>query len=183
MVKHTMQDRQFPELSTNRLILRKLNESDSEDILFLRSNDKVNRYIARPRTKNREEALEFIFKTEQLFYSNKMLYWSITLKKYPEMIGTICLWNFSKDGKFAEIGYELKPSFQNMGFMSEAMECVMEFGFDQLQLNAIEAYTHRENQASKKLLNRFGFIKDVHRLDKGNLDNIILVSKNPNQQD
>ena len=68
------------------------------------------------------------------------------------MIGTISLWKFSEDKKTAEVGYDLNPVFHNKGIMTEALNCVLKYGFTQLQLDKIEAYTHKENQASRKLL-------------------------------
>ena len=58
-----MRNSSFPELNTERLTLRKLQESDSEEILFLRSDDEVNKFIYRPeerRTKNLADALSHI---------------------------------------------------------------------------------------------------------------------------
>lgn len=173
-----MPDIPFPTLHTDRLILRRLSETDSDVIMFLRSDNEVNRYIERQKTRNHEEALAFINKTQKLFVEKRMLYWGINLKKRSELIGTICLWNFSKDRTIAEMGYELDPSFQNQGIMSEAMKRVIDFGFNNLQLSKIEAFTHRENIPSNKLLKKHNFKHEAGRIDGDNLNNIILVREN-----
>ena len=36
-----------------------------------------------------------------------------------EMIGSICLWNFTDNQKSAEIGYDLSPKYQRKGIMNE----------------------------------------------------------------
>ena len=163
----------FPELKTERLILRKLEEFDCNMVLFLRSDKIVNQYIKRPKTESKADAIKFINKINKGIVDNEWFYWSITLKDNPKMIGTICLWNFSDNGKVAEVGYDLDPKFQGKGIMNEALKCVIEFGFDILKLNNIEAFTHKENISSTKLLlkNKFKLIED--RKDEDNLNNII----------
>ncbi len=163
----------FPELKTERLNLRKLEEVDCDMVLYLRSDKIVNEFIKRPKTESIEDALNFIKKINKGIVDNEWLYWSITLKDNPKMMGTICLWNFSNNRKVAEVGYDLSPKFQRKGIMSEALKCVVEFGFDILKLNTIEEFTHKENLSSTKLLLKNKFKLIAGRIDEDNLDNII----------
>lgn len=53
----------FPELESDRFVLRKIDISDSDVILFLRSDKTVTKYIKRPenrKIKNLSDALNFI---------------------------------------------------------------------------------------------------------------------------
>jgi ribosomal-protein-alanine N-acetyltransferase len=95
------------------------------------------------------------------------------LKGKSQLIGSISLWNFSKDGTSAEVGYDLSPNFQNKGIMTEALQKVIEYGKNQLNLFYIEAYTHKENMNSIKLLEHNNFYPVQERKDAGNLNNII----------
>lgn len=170
----------FPEINTERLILRKIEESDSDVILFLRSDKTINKFIHRPenrKTKNISDVIKHIKKLNIETENNKSFSWGITLKSDPKIIGTICLWNFSDNYKIAEVGYDLNPNFQRKGIMSEALNRVVNFGFNELNLDKIEAFTHIQNENSKKLLekNRFNFVKD--RKDDDNLSNIIFEIK------
>ena len=63
--------------------------------------------------------------------------------------------------KIAEVGYDLNPIFQRKGIMSEALNKVINFGFNELGLDNIEAYTHIQNENSKKLLEKNGFIVKI----------------------
>ncbi|TSE03369.1 GNAT family N-acetyltransferase [Aquimarina algiphila] len=168
-----MKSTTFPELYTKRLLLRRLKESDAVNIQFLRSHDAVNTFIKRAKTDTIEEAITFITNINTKIDNNDILFWSITENNSSELIGTICLWNFSEDRKIAEVGYDLHPNFQGRGIMSEALSCILHYGFEQLRLDQIEAFTHRENIPSKKLLTRHNFILMKERKDEGNLDNII----------
>jgi len=76
-------------------------------------------------------------------------------------VGTICLFDISKDTKCIEIGYELMPKFQGQGIMKEALQSVIDFVFQTLKLNTILASTHFENQNSIALLSKFDFVKSA----------------------
>jgi len=163
----------FPKLTTDRLILRKATKADGNEILFLRSDQSVNKYINRPPTKNLKEAEDFMEKIENGIQKGQNINWNITLKNDPKMIGTICLWNFSEDQKIGEVGYDLHPQFHGKGIMSEALKCVVNFGFQKLNLEKIEAYTHRENESSKRLLENNNFTLVSEKNDNNNEFNIV----------
>lgn len=170
----------FQTIETERLLLRQLKESDSNVILFLRSDKTVNQFIERPpnrQTNDTVDAINHIIKLNKEIESNKSFSWGITLKSDPEVIGTICLWNFSNDSKTAEIGYDLSPQFQKKGIMTEALKHVLHFGFKELNLNKIEAFTHLKNENSKALLINNGFCHIESRKDNSNLSNIIFEIK------
>lgn len=178
-----MRSNPFPEIKTERLILRRVDESDDEVVLFLRSDKTVNKYIQRPEsqmTKTKAEALQFIKRINDEIENNISITWGITLKGNPNLIGTICLWNFSKDKKNAEVGYGLKPLFYKKGIMNEALKNILAFGFDELSIHKIEAFTHKENESSKNLLKRNGFILMENRKDKENDSNLIFEIENTN---
>lgn len=179
-----MNTKAFPEINTERLFLRKIEESDSEAILFLRSDKTINKFIHRPenrKTKNIADAKKHIQKINLETENNTSFSWGITLKNDREIIGTICLWNFSENYKTAEVGYDLNPTHHRKGIMNEALHSVLDFGFNRLNLDKIEAFTHVQNESSKKLLekNGFTFIKD--RKDNDNLSNVIFEIKKHTQ--
>ena len=156
-----MKSRPFPEIKTERLFLRKIEKLDSDVILFLRSDETVTKFIERPenrKTKNKTDAIKFIKEINEAFENQKSISWGITLINNIQIIGTICLWNFSENNKTAEVGYDLNPEFHRMGIMSEALNSIIDFGFNELKLDKIEAFTHKGNDNSKKLLEKKGFI-------------------------
>ena len=162
---------EFPKLNTGRLLLRKLDISDADEILFLRSDKRVNRYIERPedrQTKNLSDASQFIKNLQIAYDDNQSISWGITLKNDRKIIGTICLWNFSENGKNAEVGYDLTPELYNKGIMNEALGQIIEFGFKEFELDRIDAYTHKENTGSIRLLTKNGFKLNADRLDQMN---------------
>jgi ribosomal-protein-alanine N-acetyltransferase len=163
----------FPVLETSRLHLRSLEKKNAEQVLFLRSNEEVTRYIERKRPSRLDEALEFIDKIQAEYKKKESVSWAIHLEDEPLMIGSICLWNFSADRKTAEVGYDLHPVQQNKGIMTEALRAVLHFGFERLSLDTIKAYTHHANESSKRLLIKNGFAIVAGEKDADNEDNVI----------
>lgn len=147
----------FPILKTSRLILRQLEPDDVYDLYALRTNDVVNRYIDRPKPQALDEVDSFIKTINRGISQNEWLYWAIILKKEKQLAGTICLWQFSPEKNAIELGYELLPQFQGKGIMQEAFEAVANYGFQQLRLQSMEAYTHPDNTSSIVFLERNGF--------------------------
>src|SRR5204862_4519454 len=81
---------------------------DAEDIYKLRSDEKVNRFLTRNRSKNLEEAASFVNKINRGISNNEAMYWAITFNNSDSLIGTIGLWNFQPEIKRAEFGFEVK---------------------------------------------------------------------------
>jgi ribosomal-protein-alanine N-acetyltransferase len=151
----------FPALQTKRLSLRKLSLDDAEEIFALRSNDEVNKFIDRAKAKDVDEAIAFINKVNISIANNNSIYWVICYRENPKLIGTICLWNINEKLYKAEVGYELIPEYQGKGIATEALSVVINYGFDEMMLGTIEAYTHKENMASTKLLEKFNFGRNL----------------------
>jgi len=145
----------FPILTTERLILRQLLESDVEEIFLLRSDTIINKFLARKPSETLEDALNFIKNIQK----NELLYWAITQSHNGKLIGTICLFDFSDELNKCEIGYELLTDYQGQGIMSEAMKKIIEFALHAYGLKTIDAFTHKDNQSSTKLLQKFNFVK------------------------
>lgn len=146
----------FPILVTERLLLRQLVITDAQHIFALRSDDEINRYLGRQASKTIDDALNFINTVKHNIITTTALYWAITLKDRNTFIGTICLYNFSDDGN-CEIGYELMTSFQGYGLMYEAAKKVINYAFNTIQVQQIQAFLHKSNERSIKLLRKLSF--------------------------
>lgn len=151
----------FPDLTTERLTLRKITIEDAEDIYALRSDDRVNKFIDRPKAHSVDDARNFINQIRSRGSNNELLYWAITQKKNSKLIGTIMYWNILKEEHTAEIGFELHPDYQGQGLMHEALAPVIDYGFTNLKLRIIEAYPDENNDKSITLLERNHFKQDT----------------------
>jgi ribosomal-protein-alanine N-acetyltransferase len=162
----------FPVLQTERLTLRELNLNDTKAIFRLRTKKEVVEFIDRKTLNNLSETRAFIERISKLTSNNKGVFWVIESKSNSQVIGTIGLRNFEDEENYAEIGYELEPSYQQKGFMSEAFNVVVEYGFKQMQLKTIEAFTHKNNRASIALLEKQKFVFEPEIKDEGFENNI-----------
>ncbi len=167
----------FPVIETERLMLRKINLEDWPLISYLRSDKTVNQFVKRPNADTKEKAIAFIERTLDSINKNELIYWSISLADDPTMIGSICIWNFSEDKKTGEVGYDLDPKFHKLGIMNEVLQAVIKFGFIELKLDKIEAYTQKKNENSMKMLQRNNFVLNDIKKDKGNPLNLIFELK------
>ena len=167
----------FPILTTERLTLRQLSTDDGHNIFALRSDTEINKYLDRQASKKVEDAISFINKINESIKNDVSIYWAITLTKSKIFVGTICLFDFSNENNKCEIGYELLTNFQGQGIMKEATGKVIDYAFQTMRLQKIEAFTHTGNQNSTKLLTKLGFKKSIEA-DKENPDYYIFTLTN-----
>ncbi len=147
----------FPVLTTPRLTLRKLSQTDAEGIFALRSDPNVIRYTGIRQYKTVSEATAYIKRIDRDLERKKSIVWSITLTNGKTFLGSICYWNFSENGCCAEIGYDLLPAYQGKGYMQEALKSVIHYGFHGMKLERITATPCKENKKSVSLLEKSGF--------------------------
>lgn len=153
----------FPEIKTERLLLRKLAHTDAHEILKLRSDDLVMRYIDKEKTATIEDAEAFIKRITQSLNNNDGITWAIALADEPlTLIGTIGYWRLIKEHYRAELGYMLDPVYWNKGMMKEALLKIIDIGFNTLKLHSIEAHINPGNEASAGILTSTGFVKEAH---------------------
>lgn len=155
----------FKNLETNRLLLRRVTNSDCNQVISLRSNPITMQYIPRPLVKNETDALEHIAMIESKIENNEGINWAITIKNNPELIGIIGLFRIKPEHYRAEIGYMILPEFQNKGIITEAINAVLHYGFFKMNLHSIEAVIDPSNLTSERVLQKNGFIKEAHLIE------------------
>ena len=150
----------FPPLETERLLLKLMTAGDLNFVFRHFSNPDVYRYLVdeEPVT-TREQAHEIVD-----FYvrpSGKTFNrWVLSLKSEKRPIGTCGYHHWHKNHYRAEIGYDLEPESWRQGLMTEALEAVIGFGFEKMELNRISAMVHPGNKGSIHLLEKLGFGKE-----------------------
>lgn len=152
----------FPNLESERLSLRRVDKKDAAEILELRSNVETMKYIPRPLLKTTEDALEHIAMIDEKIESSEGINWAITLKNNSELIGIIGFYRIKPEHLRAEIGYMLLPAYSGKGIISEAINKVMSYGFNEMHLHSVEGIIDPNNIASAQVLQKNGFIKEAH---------------------
>ena len=151
----------FPILVSERLTLRQLLLNDAENIFAIRSDAEINKYLDRPPSKSIDDAINFINIITENIKMNKSIYWVVAWTETKSFVGTICLFEFSDTQNTCEIGYELLNNFQGKGIMQEAASKVIEYAVQNIKIQTIEAFTHKNNQSSNRLLEKLEFKKSM----------------------
>lgn len=152
----------FPDISTERLSLRRMTGDDAEEIFFLRSDKQMLQYLDRDPARSVDEALNWIKMINEGIDNDQYIAWGIALKNEPRLIGTITFWNVKKEHYRAELGYLLHTGYQGKGLMREAAVAVLDFGFNIMKLHSVEANVNPANQASINLLERSNFVREAY---------------------
>ena len=148
----------FPEIETERLLLRELLPEDAPAIFRLFSDPLVTRYYDLVTYTDIQQAEELIDFFDESFELERAIRWGIERKEDGEIMGTCgFVWLRTHRG---EIGYELHSSFWRQGYMGEALDAILDFGYTEFGLHRIEAMTMMENEGSIGLLRSLGFQQD-----------------------
>jgi [ribosomal protein S5]-alanine N-acetyltransferase len=148
----------FPYLETDRLILREIELTDAEAIFRIFADPDVARYQDVAIATSIEQAKRLIVLRAERFRSGQGIRWAIATKIDNGCIGSCGL--SYKTPFQAEIGYELAQANWGKGLMTEALGAMIDFGFQQAQLNRLEAMVMLENKASMRVLEKLGFIEE-----------------------
>lgn len=149
----------LPIIQTDRLTLRPFLDSDAKAMQIMRSDERLLKYTEVTKAKTLEDAAAFIQTINTNDEAGESVNWAICLKGDPELIGTICLWNLNPEKGTAEAGYSIHADHWRKGYASEAFSAIIDFGFQTMEANLIEAYSNAKNEASIRLLDKFGFLK------------------------
>ncbi len=142
-------------ISGDRIILRKVKDSDATAIVENVNDKEVTRYLSTvPYPYTMKDARFFI---EKLCKKKNSKHFAIELKETGKLIGVVSLSKINRKHKKAVIGYWIGKKHWNKGIGTEALNLILGFGFRKLKLNRIYGKVMVPNIASAKLLEKAGF--------------------------
>ncbi|MCL1858614.1 MAG: GNAT family N-acetyltransferase [Oscillospiraceae bacterium] len=149
------------EIETSRLLLRRFNMSDANEIFReWASYDNVTKYLRWEKHKSISETKTFLMNVisdyERVNYYN----WGIQLKDEGILIGAVSANIISERDKNATLGYCLGERFWNLGYTSEALRAVIDYMFYDVDINRVEACHSIKNPASGRVMQKAGMIKE-----------------------
>ena len=166
----------LPELTTERLTLRKMLVADTSDMYEYASRPEVTKYLTWQPHPDRDYTREYLQYLGNRYSAGMFYDWAIVYEPDCKMIGTCGFTAFNCTSDSAEVGYVLNPEYWGKGIAVEALLRVMEFGFDDLGLHRIEAKFIEENERSRRVMEKVGMtFEGVARdgmLVKGNYVNV-----------
>lgn len=146
----------LPVLETERLVLRPLRMSDAKDLFAYAKDPEVSRHVLWDTHESVWDSRQFLRAAIRQYRRGFPGSYAITLKQSGRMIGTIGFMWINTDYKSGEVGYSLSRDYWNRGIMTEALREVVRFGFEELELNRIEAQHEISNPASGKVMAHAG---------------------------
>lgn len=148
----------FPQLETDRLLLREINLNDAPNMYSYFSRDEVTEFYDLESFTSEKQAENLIHKFHQRYSEKKQIRWAITLNDNNQLIGTCGFHAIEEEHSKAEIGYELHPNYWGQGIMTEVIGAVIRYGFNNMLLNRIEAFYDPRNTSSGRVLEKNGFV-------------------------
>ena len=150
----------LPRLETPRLVIRRMSMADAEDIYEYGRDPEVSRHVLWDAYRSVGEARMYLKYVQRQYRLNEPASWGIELKATGRLIGTIGFMWWNQEYRSAEVGYSLSRAYWNHGLMTEALRAVIKFGFEEMNLNRIEAQHETTNPASGRVMEKVGMKKE-----------------------
>lgn len=154
----------FPELSTERLLLRQFQMSDKDVIQKLCSDKEIAATtLSIPHPFRLADAEEWLKNKKEDYREAKEIAWAICLKKSSHLIGAIGM-RLEPKHDSAELGFWVGKSYWGNGYVTEAGKEVVQYSFNNLGLHRLEAHHMVGNEASGRVLEKLGMkYEGLHR--------------------
>ncbi|MBT5346907.1 GNAT family N-acetyltransferase [bacterium] len=150
----------FPNLETLKLVLNQFDSSDAEKIATYLNDVDMSKFVSNiPFPYSLENASTFIDSCREQFLIKKSITFAIREKSSQILVGSIAI-QIKARHKRGVLGFWIAKDYWRRGFATESLEKVLEFAFDDLKLNKLEAVHHTENLASGKLMRKVGMVKE-----------------------
>ena len=149
--------KELPVLETERLKLRRIMTRDANDIFEYASDMQVSRFVTWEAHRSIADSLHFVRYLINTYSRGEPAPWGIIYKENQKLIGTGGYHWWHYDSARAEVGYAISARYWNMGIMTEALKEILEFGFEKMLLNRIEARCYVNNKSSERILMKCGF--------------------------
>ena len=144
-------------IDTPRLILRRAVREDAEPMFRnWASDDAVTKFLTWPTYQSVESAYPILNMWVNNYEKDDYYHWMVVLKELGEPIGSISVVNQRDDIAEAEIGYCIGKPWWHQGIVSEALTAVMDYHFDEVGMNRIEAKHDVNNPHSGAVMKKCG---------------------------
>lgn len=142
-------------LSTDRLVLRRFEEKDAEEIFLGFVNQEEFLYYANKEKRTLEEEKESLKGISEKYNNNEYYNWLITIKETNKIIGAINL-RVNNYNDSVEFNYAIDNRYINNGYMTEALNEIKRFCFEELNVNRFQGGCVIKNLASKRVMEKCG---------------------------
>jgi ribosomal-protein-alanine N-acetyltransferase len=147
---------------TSRFILREIIPSDLDGLFELDSDADVHRYLGNEPVKNKEQIAEVIQFIRNQYLVNGIGRWAIIEKNTNNFVGwtglKLVTEMVNKHQNYYDLGYRIIRKYWGKGIATETARAVLDYGFKNLNVDKIYSIVHPQNESSKNVLHKLGFI-------------------------
>ena len=144
-------------IETKRLLLRKFMVEDAEAMFQNWASDKeVTKFLTWPAYTSLDTAIHILNEWTASYEKPDFYQWAIVPKNLNEPIGSISVVSINEKTQMAEIGYCIGRPWWNRGITSEALSAVINFMFDQVGANRVQAKHDVNNPHSGLVMKKCG---------------------------
>lgn len=148
---------EMPLLTTERLILRPFTIADAADVQQLAGDPAIAAMTLNiPHPYPDGAAEQWIATHAETWESGLGITLAIAERDSGQLMGAISIMNIRRDHQRGEIGYWVGKPYWNQGYASEATRALIRFGFQELELNRIQATHLPHNLASGRVMEKAG---------------------------
>lgn len=144
----------IPTLECDRLILRRMKRTDAADMYEYAKEECVTEYLLWNPHDSVQYTEQYLKYVQGKYRDGEFYDWAVILKSENKMIGTCGFTSIDVDNNSAEVGYVISPHYRGQGYAAEALAKVIRFGFDELELNRLEAKYIVGNDASLRVMEK-----------------------------
>lgn len=145
------------EITTERLYLKKIEKCDALQMFTnFASDDRVSQYMSWKSFKTVQDVENWIDDWQEEYKKDDTYYWGIFLKSSNELIGTIYLLTEGSIAKVGSLSYCLGYNYWGNGYTCEAVKAIIDFAFNKIGYNRIEAYHAKSNTQSSRVMQKAG---------------------------
>jgi len=160
----------FPTLDAGEFLLRAIRPDDAAD-WYRYLGDREVTELTSSDYDSQAEVDWIIRRFQESFREKTAMRWAIARRDDGVMIGDCGYNHFDWRHRSAVIGYTLSKDYWGRGVMTNAVNAMLRWGFEQLDLNRIEATTNPLNLRSARVLEKHGFVREGtlrdYRFDRG----------------
>lgn len=156
----------LPTVPTARLSLRWLEERDVSALYRIFGDAETVRYWSSPPLEDERAAATLLAEIQDLFRSGSLYQWGVADRVNDQIIGTCTLAAINVPHRRAELGFAVVRTHWRCGYASEAIEAVVRFAFESMNLHRLEADVDPRNGASMRCLEKTGFRKEGYARER-----------------
>jgi RimJ/RimL family protein N-acetyltransferase len=147
-----------PTLHTARLRLRPFDDTDADELFALQSNAHVLRYWDSPPWTERARSKRFIADCGQMAEEGTGVRLAVDRVSDGVFVGWCTLNQWNPVYRSASLGYCYGEAAWGHGYATEAAHALLQWAFDTLDLNRVQAEADTRNAASARVLEKLGFV-------------------------